>query len=146
DGPSGKQLAAYLVAEDSSDLKDALKAHLKVHLPEFMVPSHFVLLEKMPLSANGKLDRRALPKPDISQSQAAYVAPANALETQLAAIWADVLKLEKVGVTDNFFELGGDSIISIQVVSRARQAGIVFSPKDLFQRQTVQGIAQVASR
>ncbi len=127
-------------------MKDALKAHLKAHLPEFMVPSHFVLLEKMPLSANGKLDRRALPKPDISQSQAAYVAPANALETQLAAIWADVLKLEKVGVTDNFFELGGDSIISIQVVSRARQAGIVFSPKDLFQRQTVQGIAQVASR
>ncbi|WP_095155656.1 non-ribosomal peptide synthetase, partial [Pseudomonas sp. Irchel 3E13] len=146
DGPSGKQLAAYLVAQDSGELKDALKAHLKAHLPEFMVPSHFVLLEKMPLSANGKLDRRALPKPDISQSQAAYVAPANALETQLAAIWADVLKLEKVGVTDNFFELGGDSIISIQVVSRARQAGIVFSPKDLFQRQTVQGIAQVASR
>ncbi|WP_450088439.1 AMP-binding enzyme, partial [Pseudomonas huaxiensis] len=85
DGPSGKQLAAYLVAQDGGDLKDALKAHLKAHLPEFMVPSHFVLLEKMPLSANGKLDRRALPKPDISQSQAAYVAPTNALETQLAA-------------------------------------------------------------
>ena len=146
DGPSGKQLAAYLVADDSAELKDALKAHLKVHLPEFMVPSHFVLLEKMPLSANGKLDRRALPKPDLSQAQAAYVAPGNALESQLAAIWADVLKLEKVGITDNFFELGGDSIISIQVVSRARQAGIVFTPKDLFQRQTVRGIAQVASR
>ncbi|WP_410478959.1 amino acid adenylation domain-containing protein, partial [Pseudomonas sp. zfem002] len=144
DGPSGKQLAAYLVPQDASLDIDELKAHLKVHLPEFMVPSHFVLLEKMPLSANGKLDRRALPKPEVTQ--AAYVAPTSALESQLATIWAEVLKLEKVGVTDNFFELGGDSIISIQVVSRARQAGIVFTPKDLFQRQTVQGVAQVASR
>ena len=150
DGVNGKQLAAYLVArdpqQDTDELKEILKAHLKVHLPEFMVPSHFIWLERMPVNGNGKLDRRALPKPDLSQNASSGVAPSSPLEAELAAIWRDVLKLEQVGVTDNFFELGGDSIISIQVVSRARQAGILFSAKDLFQRQTIQGIAQVASR
>ncbi|TBV02029.1 condensation domain-containing protein, partial [Stutzerimonas kirkiae] len=82
----------------------------------------------------------------VSQLQQAYIAPQSELEQQIAAIWADVLKVEKVGLTDNFFELGGDSIISIQVVSRARQAGIRFTPKKLFQYQTVQGLASVAKR
>ncbi|MFO6277928.1 phosphopantetheine-binding protein, partial [Pseudomonas aeruginosa] len=77
-------------------------------------------------------------------SQQVYAAPETDLEQQLATIWAEVLKLERVGLTDNFFELGGDSIISLQVVSRARQAGIQFTPKDLFQHQTVQGVASVA--
>ncbi|OOV89000.1 hypothetical protein MF6396_28165, partial [Pseudomonas sp. MF6396] len=90
------------------------------------------------------LDRKALPEPDTSQLQQAYVAPQSELEQRIAAIWAGVLKLEKVGLTDNFFELGGDSIISIQVVSRARQVGIHFTPKALFQHQTVQGLASVA--
>src|SRR5690606_5757610 len=85
-----------------------------------------------------------LPKPDVSQLQQSYVAPQSALEQQLAAIWQDVLKLEQVGLSDNFFELGGDSILSIQVVSRARQLGIRFTPKDLFQHQTVQTLARVA--
>ncbi|MER1062389.1 amino acid adenylation domain-containing protein [Pseudomonas aeruginosa] len=95
----------------------------------------------MPLTPNGKLDRKALPAPDASDSQQQYVAPATELERTLAAIWADVLKLERVGMADNFFELGGDSIISLQLVSRARQAGIRFTPKDLFQYQTIQGLA-----
>ncbi|OLS62233.1 non-ribosomal peptide synthetase [Pseudomonas putida] len=145
-GPSGQQLAAYLVPTDphQADLRETLKTHLKANLPDYMVPTHLVLLESFPLTANGKLDRKALPKPDAATLQAAYVAPQSALEQQLAAIWADVLKVEKVGLTDNFFELGGDSIISIQVVSRARHAGIFFTPKDLFQRQTVQSLAAVA--
>ncbi|MBN0538265.1 hypothetical protein JTM59_35695, partial [Pseudomonas aeruginosa] len=79
----------------------------------------------------------ALPAPEAGDSQQVYAAPETDLEQQLATIWAEVLKLERVGLTDNFFELGGDSIISLQVVSRARQAGIQFTPKDLFQHQTV---------
>ncbi|MGZ7566006.1 phosphopantetheine-binding protein, partial [Streptococcus pyogenes] len=74
-----------------------------------------------PLTPNGKLDRKALPRPDVRQRQKHHVAPRTPLEARIAAIWADVLKLERVGATDNFFELGGDSIISIQVVSRARR-------------------------
>ena len=146
DGPSGHQLAAYLVPHDAAqaDLRDTLRTHLKANLPDYMVPTHLVLLDAFPLTANGKLDRKALPKPDAANLQATYVAPVSELEQQLAAIWADVLKLEQVGLTDNFFELGGDSIISIQVVSRARHAGIFFTPKDLFQRQTVQSLAAVA--
>ncbi|MBK4996151.1 non-ribosomal peptide synthetase [Pseudomonas sp. S37] len=151
-GPGGKQLAAYLVSgEAQADdlqgqtlLRSQLRDHLKATLPDYMVPTHLVFLDKLPLTPNGKLDRKALPKPDVSQLQQAYVAPRNVLEQTIAGIWADVLKVDKVGLADNFFELGGDSIISIQVVSRARQAGIRFTPKELFQHQTVQGLASVA--
>ena len=151
-GPGGKQLAAYLVSADvqlddlqgQSLLRSELRDHLKATLPDYMVPTHLVFLDKLPLTPNGKLDRKGLPKPDVSQLQQVYVAPRNALEQAIAGIWADVLKVDKVGVSDNFFELGGDSIISIQVVSRARQAGIRFTPKELFQHQTVQGLASVA--
>ncbi|PQZ88949.1 non-ribosomal peptide synthetase [Pseudomonas trivialis] len=149
EGPSGKQLVAYVVPAaaqvNEAGLRDALRIALKARLPDYMVPAHFMFLAQMPLTPNGKLDRRNLPQPDISQLQQAYVAPQNALEQQIAAIWADVLRLPRVGLNDNFFELGGDSIISIQVVSRARQAGVRFTPKDLFQHQTVQSLAAVAT-
>ncbi|WP_245217839.1 non-ribosomal peptide synthase/polyketide synthase [Pseudomonas eucalypticola] len=152
DGPGGKQLAAYLLltqgqaAQDHGTLRDQLREHLKALLPDYMVPAHLMFLETFPLTSNGKLDRKALPAPDVSAQQHEYVAPQSELEQQIAAIWADVLKVEKVGLTDNFFELGGDSIISIQVVSRARQVGIRFTPKELFQHQTVQGLASVAKQ
>ena len=147
DAPSGKQLVAYLVSDvDHATLRDALKLHLKAHLPDYMVPAHLIVLDSMPLTANGKLDRRALPQPDPEANRQAYVAPRNALESSLAAIWCAVLNVQQVGLDDNFFELGGDSILSIQVVSRARQAGIHFSPRDLFQHQTVQTLAAVATR
>ncbi len=142
---SGKRLVAYVVGDSArADFTDHLRAQLKASLPAHMVPAYVLRLERMPLTPNGKLDRKNLPKPDVSQLQQTYLAPQTALEQQLAAIWQDVLKLEQVGVSDNFFELGGDSIISIQVVSRARQAGIRFSPKDLFQHQTIQALATVA--
>ncbi|UVM20188.1 non-ribosomal peptide synthase/polyketide synthase [Pseudomonas wadenswilerensis] len=144
DGASGQQLVGYVVASQALDAEQ-LKAGLRQHLPDYMVPVHLLQLEQLPLTPNGKLDRKALPMPDLSQLQAAYVAPHSDLEQRIAAIWQDVLKLERVGLSDNFFELGGDSIISIQVVSRARQAGIHFTPKALFQHQTVQGLATVAS-
>ncbi|WP_339542320.1 non-ribosomal peptide synthetase [Pseudomonas sp. JAI120] len=147
DSPSGKQLVAYLVSDaDHATLRDALKAHLKAQLPDYMVPAHLIVLDSMPLTANGKLDRRALPQPDPEANRQHYVAPRNELESTLAAIWCAVLNVQQVGLDDNFFELGGDSILSIQVVSRARQAGIHFSPRDLFQHQTVQTLAAVATR
>lgn len=150
DAPSGKQLVGYLVCEgagqDESALREAIKSHLKAQLPDYMVPTHLILLAGMPLTANGKLDRRALPAPDPQLNRQQYVVPSNALEVALAQIWCEVLNVEQVGLNDNFFELGGDSILSIQVVSRARQQGIHFSPRDLFQHQTVQTLAAVASR
>jgi len=147
DSPSGKQLVAYLVSDaEHGALRDALKAHLKAQLPDYMVPAHLIVLDSMPLTANGKLDRRALPQPDPEANRQQYVAPRNELEQTLAAIWASVLNVQQVGLDDNFFELGGDSILSIQVVSRARQVGLHFSPRDLFQHQTVQTLAAVATR
>ncbi|KAF0865635.1 non-ribosomal peptide synthase/polyketide synthase [Pseudomonas sp. LD120] len=154
-GPSGQQLVGYIVPVDAevassnerqAPLRESIKARLRESLPDYMVPTYLLFLEALPLTPNGKLDRKSLPKVDAQLMQQTYVAPQNDLEQQIAAIWADVLKLEQVGVTDNFFELGGDSIISIQVVSRARQAGIRFTPKDLFQHQTVQGLATVAEQ
>ncbi|NWB24860.1 MULTISPECIES: non-ribosomal peptide synthetase [unclassified Pseudomonas] len=147
DSPSGKQLVAYLVSDqEQGALRESLKAHLKAQLPDYMVPAHLIVLDSMPLTANGKLDRRALPQPDPEANRQQYVAPRNELEQTLAAIWCAVLNVQQVGLDDNFFELGGDSILSIQVVSRARQAGIHFSPRDLFQHQTVQTLAAVATR
>ncbi len=138
----GKQLVAYLVNEGEEPTD--LKAWLLSSLPEYMVPTHFVTLAKLPVTANGKLDRKALPLPDAAPQQA-FVAPESELQKALAAIWSDVLGAPQVGLDDNFFELGGDSIISIQVVSRARQAGIRLSPRDLFQYQSVRSLALVAS-
>ncbi|MDN4546617.1 non-ribosomal peptide synthetase [Pseudomonas sp. C32] len=153
DAPSGKQLVGYLVTDvaeqdeaQQSVLREALKAHLKSQLPDYMVPTHLILLASMPLTANGKLDRRALPAPDPELNRQRYVAPSNELEVTLAQIWCEVLNVGQVGLNDNFFELGGDSILSIQVVSRARQQRIHFSPRDLFQHQTVQTLAAVATR
>ncbi|WP_426220365.1 non-ribosomal peptide synthase/polyketide synthase [Pseudomonas sp. DWRC2-2] len=139
----GKQLVAYLVLEDRAPVD--LKAWLLSSLPEYMVPTHIMYLAKLPVTANGKLDRKALPVPDAAPQQA-YVAPENDLQKTLATIWSDVLGVEQIGLEDNFFELGGDSIISIQVVSRARQAGIRVSPRDLFQYQSVRALALVATR
>ncbi|MHC8318485.1 non-ribosomal peptide synthetase [Pseudomonas sp. LB3P31] len=153
DAPSGKQLVGYLltsVAEEDeaqqASLRESLKAHLKSQLPDYMVPTQLVLLAHWPLTANGKLDRRGLPAPDPEQNRQHYVAPSDELEQTLTAIWGEVLNVQQVGLNDNFFELGGDSILSIQVVSRARQQGIHFSPRDLFQHQTVQTLAAVATR
>ncbi|UWF47514.1 non-ribosomal peptide synthase/polyketide synthase [Pseudomonas sp. N3-W] len=152
DGHSGQQLVAYVVPTQADlspqaqdDLSEALKAALKAHLPDYMVPVQWLFLDHLPLTPNGKLDRKALPTPDANAAQRDYVAPRTALEQQLVQVWQDILKIERVGISDNFFTLGGDSIISIQVVSRARQAGIRFTPKDLFQQQTIEGLATVVS-
>ncbi|WP_223465806.1 non-ribosomal peptide synthetase [Pseudomonas sp. GL-RE-26] len=143
----GRHLVAYLVLEDTDadeQWPQTLKAWLLGSLPEYMVPTYLMPLDALPVTANGKLDRKALPPPDAAPQQA-FVAPQDALQTALAQIWQEVLGADPVGLEDNFFELGGDSIISIQVVSRARQAGIRLSPRDLFQYQTVRSLALVAA-
>ncbi|MGH8383535.1 amino acid adenylation domain-containing protein, partial [Pseudomonas sp.] len=141
----GKYLVGYVVLEqETADWRGELASHLGQRLPEYMVPSQWLALERMPLSPNGKLERKALPVFE-AQAKEDYLEPQGELEQALAALWAQVLGVARVGRTDNFFELGGDSIISIQLVSRARQVGIGFSPRDLFQHQTVASLARIAS-
>jgi amino acid adenylation domain-containing protein/non-ribosomal peptide synthase protein (TIGR01720 family) len=146
DSPGTKRLVGYLVASGSAPEASALREHLKKKLPEYMVPAAFVFLDQLPLTASGKIDRKALPVPDIRPALAnSYTAPRTAVEEKLAAIWSKVLRLERVGVTDNFFELGGDSILSIQVISLARRDGLKVTPKQLFANQTIAELATVTA-
>ncbi|MCE1118721.1 non-ribosomal peptide synthetase, partial [Pseudomonas sp. NMI795_08] len=142
----GKQLVAYLVLNQQGEgWQQALKDWLLQALPEFMVPTHLMPLASLPLTPNGKLDRKALPQPEAAP-RGAYVAPLDDTQAILAEVWREVLGAEQVGIDDNFFELGGDSIIAIQVVSRARRQGLQFSPRDLFQYQTVRSLAAAAGQ
>ncbi|HYO11587.1 MAG TPA: amino acid adenylation domain-containing protein, partial [Thermoanaerobaculia bacterium] len=127
-------------------LVPALREHLTGRLPEYMIPSAFVLLESLPVTASGKLDRRALPPPDSLRPELGreYTAPRNEWESRLAEIWSQVLGVEHVGVHDNFFELGGDSILSIQVIARAASFGLRLTPRQLFNHQTIAELAAVA--
>ncbi|HEX6288077.1 MAG TPA: non-ribosomal peptide synthase/polyketide synthase, partial [Herpetosiphonaceae bacterium] len=121
-----------------------LRGYLRARLPEYMVPSAFVVLDALPLTPNGKVDRKALPAPERHPGEeSSFVAPRTPVETTLARIWAEVLRIEPVGVQDNFFALGGDSILSIQVIARATQAGLGLTPKQLFQHQTIAELALV---
>ena len=110
-----------------------------------MIPYHYVTLEKLPLTASGKIDRAALPVLELRRSSENFVAPRNATEETLAAIWREVLNVPRVGVFDNFFELGGDSIMSIQIIARANQAGLRLIPRQLFQHQTIADLAPLAT-
>uniref|UniRef100_UPI001FE65A73 non-ribosomal peptide synthetase n=1 Tax=Xenorhabdus indica TaxID=333964 RepID=UPI001FE65A73 len=139
-----KVLAAYLVSERSvSD--DTLIEYLSDRLPEYMVPASFTRIESIPLTLNGKLDRRALPEPNWG-SRDGYIAPRNALETQLCTIWQEVLGLAQVGIEDNFFRIGGDSIVSIRLVSRLRKAGFTVQVKSIFEAPTVARLAQILTQ
>ncbi|MGZ4979414.1 MAG: non-ribosomal peptide synthetase, partial [Methylobacter sp.] len=144
DQPGDKRLAAYLVAADSIDV-EALKARLKDTLPDYMIPGAFVQLDSMPLSANGKLDRKRLPQPDrAGTAEQAYVAPRTATEAILAGIWAEVLGVEQVGVEDNFFELGGHSLIATVLLSRiAKHFQLVVPLHAVFATPTVADLAIV---
>ncbi|MCS0604345.1 non-ribosomal peptide synthase/polyketide synthase [Streptomyces sp. LP11] len=139
-----KRLAAHLVPAEGAAVPAAteLRAHLAADLPDYMLPAAFVPVPRLPLTANGKVDRRRLPEPDWSAGgDSAYRAPGTDTERVLAGIWAELLRVERVGVDDNFFMLGGDSILSIQVVSRARAAGLALTPRDLFRHPTVARLA-----
>lgn len=141
-------MVAYTVAE--SDVKpDELSHYLKEKLPEHMVPAAFVPLDEMPLTPNGKVDRKALPEPSFSRDvlEEDYVAPRTELEEVLTNIWADILDVERVGIHDSFFRLGGHSLLATQVISRMRDMlRIEISLMDFFKASTVAGVIEHALR
>ncbi|MFD4243536.1 amino acid adenylation domain-containing protein [Streptomyces sp. NPDC058525] len=148
EGDSGhRRLAAYLVSGQEVPAAE-LRAHLAASLPDHMTPAAFVFLDRLPLTANGKVDRGLLPEPEgsaVRPGGPAYAAPTGATEEILATLWSEVLGVGQVGVHDNFFDLGGDSILSLQVVSRARQAGLLLTSKLLFVHQTIATLAPVTA-
>ncbi|MEB3210772.1 MAG: condensation domain-containing protein, partial [Leptolyngbyaceae bacterium] len=143
-----QQLVAYVVPKTQVNWQTSeLRQWLLQKLPDYMVPATVVPLKTLPLTPNGKLDRRALPDPTTAQRDrsAIFVPPETETEKTLAQIWSQTLKLEKIGIHDNFFELGGDSILSIQIVARANQAGLHLTPKQVFENQTVAELAAIAT-
>jgi amino acid adenylation domain-containing protein len=147
DVPGDKRLVCYLVLHESnSPVIGELRQFLKQKLPDYMVPSAFIFLPKLPLTTNGKVDRLALPGPEVERPDLgiACEAPRNDVEKELVRIWEEVLGLEQAGIHDNFFELGGDSILSVRIISRAAQAGLHLSPQALFHHQTIAELAQSA--
>ncbi|WP_440057006.1 amino acid adenylation domain-containing protein (plasmid) [Pseudoalteromonas sp. T1lg65] len=143
---SNKYLAAYVVVQAGKTLSiDSVREQLSGRLPDYMVPSTFTELEQLPLTINGKLDKRALPEPALVDGRN-YVAPRNTLETQLCQIWQSILGLEKVGIHDNFFRIGGDSIVSIQLVSELRKHHFNLQVKTIFDAPTVAKLAQQLSQ
>ncbi|MGD1911927.1 MAG: amino acid adenylation domain-containing protein, partial [Rivularia sp. (in: cyanobacteria)] len=144
-----QRLVAYYVSNEettNTNLTPNLRSFLSDKIPEYLIPSIFISLRELPLTANAKVNRRALPLPDIITSESDFAAPTNFIEITLAQIWTDILRVEKVGINDNFFELGGDSILAIQIISRANQAGIQITPKQLFQHQTIAELAAVVTQ
>lgn len=135
-----KRLVAYIVGEGSLE---EWREYLKIKLPIHMIPSYFVEMKELPLTINGKVDRKSLPIPDYQGTQEGYAAPRNEREHKLSIIWESVLGSKRIGIYDNFFEIGGDSILSIQIVSRAKQAGLQLTPKQLFEHQTIAELALV---
>ena len=145
DGPNQeKRLVAYVAGELEAAASE-LRNYLKEYLPEYMIPAAFVLLEKLPLTSNGKVDRKRLPAPETSRPalNESYAAPRTEAERVLAKIWGEVLRVQQVGIHDNFFELGGDSILSVQIIARARLKGLHLTAKQVFYHQTVAELASV---
>jgi len=147
DAPGDKRLVAYVVfaagrPADTSRLQDFLTQKL----PRYMVPSALLVMDSLPLTPNKKLDRSALPAPGPTRPdlEAGFVAPRTPVEKTLAAIWTEILRIDRVGIHDNFFQLGGDSILSIQIVARANDAEVKITPKQMFERQTIAELAAVA--
>ncbi|MBF0215188.1 MAG: non-ribosomal peptide synthetase, partial [Magnetococcales bacterium] len=147
DSNDNRYLAAYVVPKTSPGPGNHdLRAHLKQRVPDYMIPAAFVMMPAgLPLTANGKLDRKALPDPERSREglESALTIPRTHKERLLTRLWQEVLGVESVGIHDNFFELGGDSILSIQIVARARQAGVPLTLRQIFQHQTIAELAQL---
>ncbi|MEO7360285.1 MAG: amino acid adenylation domain-containing protein, partial [Gemmatimonadaceae bacterium] len=137
------RLVAYVVAEGPPPSLVALRDHLLIGLPDYMVPAMFVWLPVLPLSSNGKVDRRALPDPGIERESLsrAYAAPRNERERLLADVWCRVLRLDTVGVDDNFFELGGDSLLGVQILANAAPRGLRLTLTQLLRNPTVSALA-----
>jgi len=142
DAPGDRRLVGYVVADDPGITGQSVRAALAGSLPEYMVPSAVVVLEALPLTSRGKVDRRALPAPELGPDADSYVAPRTAVEARIAEIWSAVLKVERVGVHDRFFDLGGHSLLATQVVTRIREAFSADLPlRVLFETPTVAALA-----
>src|SRR5215213_8250361 len=160
DDRGSKRLEAYIVGGEREVREEEIKRSLREKVPEYMVPGVYVMMERLPVTASGKIDREAL---KLASQKAARVEgagekragaegagermfqePQSSVEKQLASIWSEVLGLERVGIDDNFFELGGDSILSIQIIARANRAGIHLTPRQIFQHQNIRQLALVA--
>ncbi|NEA46236.1 AMP-binding protein, partial [Streptomyces sp. SID10815] len=140
-----RRLVGYVVPAPGERVEpETVRRELGRTLPDYMVPSTVVVLAELPLNPNGKVDRGRLPDPGPAVRAVRHVAPRTPTERALAAILADVLNVERVGVDDNFFELGGDSIVSIQVVARARAEGLAITSRDVYRHQTVAALARCA--
>ncbi len=153
DRPGDKRLAAYVARAEGAPPGDdaltlALRDHLRARLPEYMVPTIVVYLERLPLSPSGKVERKALPAPDLSRAESrAYVAPRTETERRLAALCQELLGLERVGVDDNFFDLGGHSLLATQLISRVRETFQAELPlRVLFEQPTVAGLAEAVDQ
>ncbi|MCP5047718.1 MAG: hypothetical protein GY940_11140 [bacterium] len=153
--PGEKKLAAYIVNDPSpakeketAELSQELRSYLKDKLPEYMVPTFFILIESLPLTSSGKLNRQALPHPNratsVSSGDSQMIKPRTKTETLFAGIWKDILLLDELGINDNFFGLGGDSVNAIQVVSRAKKRGFNLSVQDLYRNVTIMELARYA--
>ncbi|MGH3428308.1 MAG: amino acid adenylation domain-containing protein, partial [Mycobacteriales bacterium] len=144
DRPGEKRLVAYVVPVAGREIiPGVVREFVARYLPDYMVPGFFVVVDGLPLTPNGKVDRQALPAPEVSVTGGR--GPRTPREQILCELFTQVLGLPTVGIDDNFFELGGDSIVSIQLVSRARSAGVVITPRDVFEHKTVAGLAAVAA-
>ncbi|HYR11628.1 MAG TPA: non-ribosomal peptide synthetase, partial [Longimicrobium sp.] len=141
DRGQARRLVAYVASPEGEELAPALREHLRATLPEHMVPAAVVVLDRLPLTANGKVDARALPAPEVEHAQGPDAAPRDETERLLVDLLASVLAVEDVGIHDNFFALGGDSILCIQLVSRARAAGLPLATRDVFLQQTAAAMA-----
>jgi thioesterase domain-containing protein/acyl carrier protein len=150
DGGADTVLVAYVVLQDAlqetlseAQCRERVLAGLRQHLPEYMLPSYVVSLPSLPLTANGKIDRKQLPAPDASAVQRQYVAPRSEVESQLCEIWQELLKLEQVGIDDNFFELGGHSMLSIQLTSKINQQfDVNLSVREIFENPDIETFAR----
>jgi aryl carrier-like protein len=140
DQSNNKRLVAYLLPSESYE-KESVINYLQGKLPEYMVPGVLVEMEQFPLTVNGKLDKRALPEPEFISEQA-YKGPVSSVEKVISKIWEEVLGVERISMTDNFFRIGGDSILSIQVSGRIRQAGYNCQVKDIFEYKTIALLAE----
>ena len=143
-----RRLMAYLVCEDEATRPTVseLRSYLKQQLPDYMIPATFNILHSLPLTPNGKVDRKALPEPGLDRPEIEndYAEPSTSAERLLTKIWAQALGIQKVGVNDNFFELGGDSMLGMQIITRANQAGLHLTPEQVFRYQTISELAAAA--
>ncbi|MNO68080.1 Plipastatin synthase subunit C [compost metagenome] len=142
DHAGDKYICAYVVSEDQEkEINTAqMRSALKKELPEYMIPSYLVSMDQLPVTTNGKLDRRMLPLPEVNSTQE-YVAPRNELEETLVHIFSEVLGLERIGIDDNFFEMGGDSIKAIRIISKVREHGFELDIRTLVQERDIRNIS-----